>query len=302
MGSQRPSYRLALLIAAAFLVLTVSARGPGGGGGGYYGPPGGGGGEATGSGTSTSGGDTSSSSDSNSGSYYGFDNANGFGGGSRGGNGGNGRAGAGRPGFDIEQALSFRRIHGILAALAMVLLFPIGSILLRVLPGRVGVWVHAVFQVLAWCVYVAGAAVGIYLVTLVQIPGGGLLQNPTTRYHPIIGLVLLALFVVQPVIGFVHHRVYKKVERRQMWSWAHLAIGRGGITLGIVNGGLGLYLSGASAYYTRVYVIVAAIMWALWMAVAIWAEIRRARKNRRPKDEPKNDPKNEPKNEPTNES
>lgn len=106
------------------------------------------------------------------------------------------------------------------------------------------------------------------------------LQNPSTRYHPIIGLVLLALLIIQPIVGFVHHRVYKKVQKRQVWSYVHLTIGRVGITLGIVNGGLGLYLSNASDYHKRAYAIVAAIMWALWMAVAIWAEIRRLRKGR----------------------
>ena len=106
------------------------------------------------------------------------------------------------------------------------------------------------------------------------------LQNPSTRYHPIIGLVLLALLVVQPVVGFVHHRAYKKVQKRQVWSYLHLAIGRVGITLGIINGGLGLYISNASAYHKKVYAIVAALMWALWMAAAIWAEIKRLKTGR----------------------
>jgi low temperature requirement protein LtrA len=95
--------------------------------------------------------------------------------------------------------------------------------------------------------------------------------------------VLLALLVIQPVVGFVHHRVFKKVQKRQVWSYMHLTIGRVGITLGIINGGLGLYISNASAYYTRVYAIVAAVMWALWMVVAIWAEIRRLKKSRQGK-------------------
>lgn len=60
--------------------------------------------------------------------------------------------------------------------MAFVILFPIGSILMRVIPGRFAVWVHAVFQVLAWGVYVAAAALGIYLVRVVQIPGGGLVS------------------------------------------------------------------------------------------------------------------------------
>ncbi|AEO66557.1 uncharacterized protein THITE_31826, partial [Thermothielavioides terrestris NRRL 8126] len=174
-------------------------------------------------------------------------------------------------GFDIELALAHRRIHGILAALAMVLLFPLGAILLRVLPaGRPAVWTHVAVQLLAWGVYVAAAGLGI-----------DLLQNPSTRYHPIIGLVLLALLVIQPVVGFVHHRVYKRVQRRQLWSYLHLAIGRVGITLGIINGGLGLYLANASASAKRVYAIVPAIMWALWMLVALWSEIRRLRKMHR---------------------
>ena len=93
------------------------------------------------------------------------------------------------------------------------------------------------------------------------------------------------LLIAQPVVGFVHHRVYKKVQKRQVWSYLHLTLGRVGISLGIINGGLGLYLSGASAYHKRVYGIVAGIMWALWMGVAIWSEARRLRKNRQATDE-----------------
>lgn len=93
--------------------------------------------------------------------------------------------------------------------------------------------------------------------------------------------MLLALLIIQPFVGFIHHRVYKRVERRQGWSYTHLFIGRVGITLGIVNGGLGLYLANASTYDKKVYTIVAAIMWALWMVVALWAEIRRLRQARR---------------------
>jgi hypothetical protein len=102
----------------------------------------------------------------------------GYGGGYRGGAvGSNGN----RAGFDVERAMDYRRIHGILAALAMVLLFPIGSILMRVIPGRLAVWVHAGFQALAWCVYVAAAGLGIYLVRMVQIPGGGLVRSSSSQ-------------------------------------------------------------------------------------------------------------------------
>jgi hypothetical protein len=74
--------------------------------------------------------------------------------------------------------MRFRTIHGILAALAFVILFPSGSILLRTIPGRLSVWVHAAAQVIAYMVYIAGAGLGIWMVKEVKIPfsAGGLVS------------------------------------------------------------------------------------------------------------------------------
>lgn len=71
-----------------------------------------------------------------------------------------------------------RAIHGVLAAIAMVVLFPWGSILVRVVPGRWAMKVHATMQMVALGVYFLGAALGIWLVQAVQIPGqsGGLVS------------------------------------------------------------------------------------------------------------------------------
>lgn len=129
-------------------VLRVSARGRGGG-------------YSDGAGSDESGG----------GGWFGYGPGTGTSSGNR--FGGSGGSRGSRAGFDVESAMSYRRIHGILAAAAMVLLFPIGSILLRVLPGRVGFWAHAIFQALALCVYIAGAALGIRLVQMVRIPNFG---------------------------------------------------------------------------------------------------------------------------------
>jgi hypothetical protein len=59
----------------------------------------------------------------------------------------------------------------------MVLLFPIGSILMRVVPGKFAVWVHGVFQAVAFCVYVAAAGVGIRVVKMVKTPRGSLVSS-----------------------------------------------------------------------------------------------------------------------------
>lgn len=101
----------------------------------------------------------------------------GGGGGSPFGNGngdGNGFDGFnGDEGFDSEKADRIRNVHGILGALAFVILFPVGSVLMRVLPGRLALWAHALFQVASYGVYIASAGLGIYLVQEVQLPFGG---------------------------------------------------------------------------------------------------------------------------------
>lgn len=165
----------------------------------------------------------------------------------------------------------------------MVILFPVGSMLMRVIPGRFAIWIHAVFQMMALAIYVAGAGLGIYLVTYVTLPFnmGTLLTNSSTNYHPIIGIVTLVVLLPQPVLGLLHHSRFKRVRRRQGWSYAHLFNGRVGVTIGIINGGLGLHLANATAYRKRVYIIVAAIIWSLWMLIALWSEVMRMRRGRK---------------------
>ncbi len=57
----------------------------------------------------------------------------------------------------------------------MVVLFPLGSIFMRVIPGRLSIWVHGLMQLIAYTVYIAAVGLGIYLVKEVQLPfsGGG---------------------------------------------------------------------------------------------------------------------------------
>ncbi|KAK1752351.1 hypothetical protein QBC47DRAFT_363913 [Echria macrotheca] len=253
--------RMATLLCLAF-AMVVHSYGPPGGFGGYggYGPPG----YGSGSGSDGSGGN------------------NGFGfGGS--GNGNNGFPSGSFLGFDVERASYYRGIHGIICSLAMVVLFPLGAILMRIIPGRFAVWTHALFQMVALLVYIAGAGLGIYLVTYIAIPfgGGSLLTNEATKYHPIIGIITLVSLLIQPLLGYIHHNRFKRFGRRQVWSYLHIFNGRIGITIGIINGGLGLNLAAASASEKRIYIIVAAVMWSLWMLVAIAAEILRLRRNRR---------------------
>lgn len=86
--------------------------------------------------------------------------------------GGNGQFGS-AAGFDTNKASYYRNIHGIVASVAFIGLFPLGSILMRILPGRLALWVHGIFQTITLVVYIAAVGLGIYLARMVQIPFGG---------------------------------------------------------------------------------------------------------------------------------
>ena len=70
---------------------------------------------------------------------------------------------------------------------AVLILFPAGGIIIRVLNHHHIVWIHAAFQMIAWVFYVAGAGMGIYLarnifqVCLVAILTSPLRSTPYTH-------------------------------------------------------------------------------------------------------------------------
>lgn len=188
---------------------------------------------------------------------------------------GSGRGGPSQSFIDSRQKILIA--HGVLAALAFVLFFPVGSILIRLGSFR-GVWlVHGIFQLFAYIVYIVAFGLGVWMVN--NIP-----YNLLDYYHPIIGIVVFVLLFFQPILGFVHHVKCKKHSRRTVWSYGHLWLGRIVITLGIINGGLGMLLaSDAPAFLAFrptkgqiiAYGVVAGIMWLAWVAAAIVGERRR---------------------------
>ncbi|KAI0445748.1 hypothetical protein F4803DRAFT_506291 [Xylaria telfairii] len=219
-----------------------------------------------------------------------------YGGGSYGGYSGNGFGGYGGspssfgPGLDglndsleYQSLLSYRVAHGALAALAFGFLFPLGAILLRTVPGAGAFPSHWVIQMIAWVLYIIAAGLGLYLLSIVRIPSGaGLLEIAKGNAHPIIGIVLLVFMLFQPVFGVVHHRRFKRLHRRTWASHVHLWTGRLSITLGIINGGLGLALAGVTGAPVIAYSVISGFMWILWvLTTLIWARRdSNAQKNR----------------------
>jgi hypothetical protein len=67
--------------------------------------------------------------------------------------------------------------------------------------------------------------------------------------------------VAQPVLGLIHHERFRRLQRRQIWSYLHLFNGRIPITLGIVNGALGLWIARESDRLKVAYLATAGAMW-----------------------------------------
>ena len=101
------------------------------------------------------------------------------------------------------------------------------------------------------------------------------------EYHPVLGIIVVLLLLIQPILGLVHHYIYKRQHARTLWATTHVWFGRIVITLGIVNGGLGLKLSDNTSKGGIAYGIVAVVIWLAWMSVAVNAHLKQSKRSKR---------------------
>jgi hypothetical protein len=91
-----------------------------------------------------------------------------------------------------EKAVNIRYAHAALASLAFLFFFPIGAIIIRVIPGKAGVYLHALMQFFAYCVFIAATGMGIWLATYVRF-----------TYYDLVSLLLssrlISSLTLQPV-------------------------------------------------------------------------------------------------------
>ena len=110
-----------------------------------------------------------------------------------------------------------------------------------------------------------------------EADGSSDIQFKSTSGHPIIGLIVIGAFIFQPIGGLIHHYMYKKYPRRTMWAITHVWWGRIILTLGMINGGLGLMMSGYHQDTHKgeiAYGVIAGTMWLIWMAFAVRGHLR----------------------------
>ncbi|KAM7224297.1 ATP synthase subunit H, mitochondrial [Rhypophila decipiens] len=154
--------------------------------------------------------------------------------------------------------------HGIIMALVMAILYPLGSLLMPLL----GNWkVHAAWQTVSFILMWVGFGIGVKC----ALDRESLFKQA----HTILGTVVVCLMFIQPILGFVHHRHFVAHQSRGMVSYAHIWYGRALLVLGVVNGGLGLQLSDERDSLKIAYSVIAAIVFFLYFAAKLWSTFQK---------------------------
>lgn len=163
-------------------------------------------------------------------------------------------------------------LHGALTIIAFVGLMPIGLLILRIMNS---VKWHALNQSLSAAVALIGVFVGIYC---------GTLYNRSRSFnsaHQLFGLVITVGMVAQFILGFVHHRIYKKTLAPTKLAPFHIWLGRLVIPAGVVNIFLGFPLAQNSKYNWALLGFVLAIIIIISLVLVWkWKQIKRQRKMR----------------------
>ena len=83
----------------------------------------------------------------------------------------------------------------------------------------------------------------------------------------------MSLLIFQPLIGLLHHRAYGTSGTPTSWSIVHVWLGRVIVTLGIINGGLGLRLSADTTNGEIIYGVLAGLVWSVWVGLTLWRKM-----------------------------
>ncbi|EGX46858.1 hypothetical protein AOL_s00097g284 [Orbilia oligospora ATCC 24927] len=157
------------------------------------------------------------------------------------------------------------KIHGILMGLAFAVFFPLGAIIIRLMPGPHKADIHMIVQVVGFALSVAGLAYGVLLAEDLRY---------LKETHPIIGMVVMGGLFFQPIVGLIHHWLFKAKGKRTILAYIHTYWGRAILILGIVNGGLGLQLADNTTGGTIAYSVVAGVMGLAWLAASVLYYVR----------------------------
>lgn len=203
------------------------------------------------------------------------------------GTGSTGSAGSGVTSSGIVSSDGMVKAHGIIMALAFLVGFPAGAVIM----GLLGSWkIHAAWQMLAFI----GMWIGFGLGKISADKHGQVSALPSVAKnehiadrlqwfnvpHVQLGTAVVVLMILQPVLGWWHHRNYVAYAKRTAASYLHIWYGRALLVLGIVNGGIGLQLTRAETAYTVGYILVCVVATTGYAASMFWKASKSTRREK----------------------
>ncbi|KAF2671347.1 hypothetical protein BT63DRAFT_477849 [Microthyrium microscopicum] len=177
-----------------------------------------------------------------------------------------------------------RNGHACIMSIVFIILYPLGAIAVHLPIDKISFLrntylrnkipsIHVPIQVLATVMMVGAMALGIRLAQDTDRLSG------SVPAHVIIGLVVVAVIVlVQPAMGILQHRHFKRTGGKSVFAYVHRWVGRLSILLGIINNGLGFQLAMEdnvipTGSIIRNFVIVGVLL-LIWVGLAAYDEIR----------------------------
>ncbi|KAH8807111.1 hypothetical protein F5884DRAFT_879741 [Xylogone sp. PMI_703] len=131
---------------------------------------------------------------------------------------------------------SMRALHGLTLGFSFMILFPVGTVLIRANLKQSFVY-HWIWQSFLAAICLATVILGIAF------------SQKSTDFrnfrdpHQILGLTILSCLLLQIIMGYRHHTNYKELKRRTLVSYGHIWVGWTILILGVVNTRVGLAYS-----------------------------------------------------------
>jgi hypothetical protein len=148
-----------------------------------------------------------------------------------------------------------RNAHACIMSIVFIILYPLGAISVHLpidrIPGLRNSYlrnkimaIHMPIQILGTVMMIGAMCLGIRLAHEQGYLSGHV------HAHIVIGLLVVSVIVLmQPVMGLLQHRYFKKKGGKGVFAFVHRWVGRGALILGIINNGLGFQLTSKSGLH-----------------------------------------------------
>ncbi|KAI3331422.1 CBD9-like protein [Xylariaceae sp. AK1471] len=152
----------------------------------------------------------------------------------------------------VDPGFTAARAHGLLLALAFMVLFPAGAVVLNT-GYRMAFKAHVALQLVA----TLSVLVGVIFIAWPVVKNDGF--KTLLDGHPLFGTILVVLVITQIWLGWWHHRNFVKLQRNTAPTFAHRWNGRLLLILGAVNTAFGIVFAKERAAAKLIWGTLAAI-------------------------------------------